>query len=70
MEYTSKLNKMFTDMSLSNDLNTSFRDYLRQNSYKLNGKCYLLYGYSVTPSKQSLSLLSIISIMKILHHYN
>ncbi|KAI9261530.1 Cullin [Phascolomyces articulosus] len=36
VEYTSKLNKMFTDMSLSNDLNNSFRDYLRQNSSKLN----------------------------------
>ncbi|KAI8137354.1 Cullin [Fennellomyces sp. T-0311] len=36
VEYTSKLNKMFTDMSLSNDLNNSFRDYLKQNSSKLN----------------------------------
>ncbi|KAI7848482.1 Cullin [Circinella umbellata] len=36
VEYTSKLNKMFTDMSLSSDLNNSFRDYLKQNSYKLN----------------------------------
>ncbi|KAG0186717.1 Cullin-2 [Apophysomyces sp. BC1034] len=35
VEYTSKLNKMFTDMSLSNDLNTNFKDYLRQQSCKL-----------------------------------
>ncbi|KAI9493423.1 Cullin [Zychaea mexicana] len=36
VEYTSKLNKMFTDMSLSNDLNITFREYLKQNASKLN----------------------------------
>ncbi|KAF7721987.1 Cullin-2 [Apophysomyces ossiformis] len=35
VEYTSKLNKMFTDMSLSNDLNTNFKDFLKQKPYKL-----------------------------------
>lgn len=38
MEYTSKLNKMFTDISLSTDLNSTFRDYLKQHASKLNGK--------------------------------
>ncbi|KAI8074434.1 Cullin [Gongronella butleri] len=30
IEYTSKLNKMFTDISLSRDLNANFRDYIKQ----------------------------------------
>lgn len=41
MEYTSKLNKMFTDMSLSNDLNAAFKEFLKQNAEKLNGKILL-----------------------------
>ncbi|CDS08016.1 hypothetical protein LRAMOSA01965 [Lichtheimia ramosa] len=36
VEYTSKLNKMFTDISLSTDLNSTFRDYLKQHASKLN----------------------------------
>ncbi|KAL1931391.1 hypothetical protein VTP01DRAFT_9533 [Rhizomucor pusillus] len=36
VEYTSKLNKMFTDMSLSNDLNAAFKEFLKQNAEKLN----------------------------------
>ncbi|OAD77735.1 Cullin [Phycomyces blakesleeanus NRRL 1555(-)] len=36
VEYTSKLNKMFTDMSLSSDLNVNFKDYLKQQSCKMN----------------------------------
>lgn len=38
MEYTSKLNKMFTDISLSNDLNVTFKEFLKQNSQRLDGK--------------------------------
>ncbi|KAI7880942.1 Cullin-domain-containing protein, partial [Lichtheimia hyalospora FSU 10163] len=38
VEYTSKLNKMFTDISLSTDLNSTFREYLKQHGNKLNGK--------------------------------
>lgn len=41
VEYTSKLNKMFTDMSLSSDLNNTFRDYLREKDTKLNGKGWM-----------------------------
>jgi hypothetical protein len=39
VEYTSKLNKMFTDVSLSSDLNANFKDYIKsQPSTKLKGK--------------------------------
>ncbi|KAI8983702.1 Cullin [Pilobolus umbonatus] len=31
VEYTSKLNRMFTDMSLSSDLNPKFKSFLREN---------------------------------------
>jgi hypothetical protein len=40
VEYTSKLNKMFTDMSLSSDLNTKFRSYLKEK--ETNGNVYIL----------------------------
>jgi hypothetical protein len=40
VEYTSKLNKMFTDMSLSSDLNTKFRNYLKEK--ETNGNVYIL----------------------------
>lgn len=32
VEYTSKLNKMFTDMSLSSDLNTKFKNYVKEKN--------------------------------------
>ncbi|ORX42901.1 Cullin-domain-containing protein [Hesseltinella vesiculosa] len=35
VEYTSKLNKMFMDISLSRDLNGSFRDYVKEQPVKL-----------------------------------
>lgn len=31
VEYTSKLSKMFTDISLSSDLNTKFKTYTKEN---------------------------------------
>ncbi|KAI8379804.1 Cullin [Radiomyces spectabilis] len=34
VEYTSKLNKMFTDMSLSAELNVNFKNYVKQQSKK------------------------------------
>ncbi|CAO3618169.1 unnamed protein product [Cunninghamella blakesleeana] len=38
VEYTSKLNKMFTDMSLSRELNINFKDFVKQqSSTKLKG---------------------------------
>lgn len=38
VEYTSKLNKMFTDMSLSSDLNTKFKSFIRGNG---QGRLYI-----------------------------
>jgi hypothetical protein len=38
VEYTSKLNKMFTDMSLSSDLNTKFKSYVKEKSLTGQGK--------------------------------
>ncbi|KAI7879830.1 Cullin [Mucor mucedo] len=32
VEYTSKLNKMFTDMSLSSDLNTKFKNFVKEKN--------------------------------------
>ncbi|CAO3611212.1 unnamed protein product [Cunninghamella echinulata] len=32
VEYTSKLNKMFTDMSLSSELNANFKEFIKQQS--------------------------------------
>ncbi|KAG1175897.1 hypothetical protein G6F70_001922 [Rhizopus microsporus] len=37
VEYTSKLNKMFTDISLSSDLNSKFKAYLKENKLQAQG---------------------------------
>lgn len=37
VEYTSKLNKMFTDMSLSSDLNTKFKNYVKEKNLTGHG---------------------------------
>lgn len=38
VEYTSKLNKMFTDMSLSSDLNTKFKNFIKEKNLTGQGK--------------------------------
>ncbi|KAJ3018966.1 Cullin-2 [Thoreauomyces humboldtii] len=38
IEYTTKLQRMFTDTALSGDLNASFGKYTQENSLKLGGK--------------------------------
>lgn len=38
VEYTSKLNKMFTDMSLSSDLNAKFKTFVKEKSLTGQGK--------------------------------
>lgn len=38
VEYTSKLNKMFTDMSLSSDLNSKFKNYIKEKNLTRQGK--------------------------------
>jgi hypothetical protein len=45
VEYTSKLNKMFTDMSLSSDLNTKFKSFIKGNG---QGKMYIYLVRSAT----------------------
>lgn len=37
MEYTSKLQRMFTDMTISNDLNAGFKEWLSMNDLS-NGR--------------------------------
>lgn len=41
VEYTSKLNKMFTDISLSSDLNSKFKAYLKENKLQAQGMIYI-----------------------------
>lgn len=41
VEYTSKLNKMFTDISLSSDLNSKFKAYLKENKLQTQGMIYI-----------------------------
>lgn len=38
VEYTSKLNKMFTDMSLSSELNTKFKVYIKEKNLSGQGR--------------------------------
>lgn len=49
VEYTSKLNKMFTDMSLSSDLNTKFKGYVKEKNLTGQGNfvcmCVLVIMY-------------------------
>ena len=37
VEYTSKLNKMFTDITLSSDLNSNFKAYIKENQLQPQG---------------------------------
>jgi len=38
VEYTGKLQRMFTDVTVSTDINNNFNDFLRQSSLSLDGK--------------------------------
>ncbi|CAO3629909.1 unnamed protein product [Mucor fragilis] len=52
VEYTSKLNKMFTDMSLSSDLNTKFRGYIKGNGQGLVNMDILVLTAGAWPLNQ------------------
>jgi hypothetical protein len=44
VEYTSKLNKMFTDMSLSGDLNIKFKNFVKEKNLTGQGKIYFIFA--------------------------
>lgn len=44
-EYTSKLQRMFTDITLSNDLNEKFKNYVQSNQLDLDKSKYLLKNF-------------------------
>lgn len=41
-EFTNKLHRMFTDMSISSDLNAKFQNYIKDNSFDLGINMYML----------------------------